>query len=126
MKTLAIFLALAVSGYCVMHSPAVLRAKARMNKTAAAQSAAQPAKPTTGTLVIEYSDPAELLVKLQRVPSGQDIDIRSIGPNEKVISTNLPCSDTAGRATFMEEINREAEWMSRNIQAEIDRIYRVR
>ena len=126
MKTLVIFLGFAVAGYCVMHSPAVLRANARMSKTAAAQSADQPGKPTTGTLVIEYSDPAELLVKLQRVHSGQDIDIRSIGPNERVISTNIPCSDTAARAAFIEKMNREAELMSRNIQAEIDRIYRIR
>jgi len=126
MKALLIFLGFAVSGFWAMHTPAVQRAKARMNKTADARSAAQPAKPTTGTLVIEYSDPAELLVKLQRVPSGQDIDIRSIGPNERVISTNIPCSDTAARAAFIEKMSREAEWMSRNLQAEIDRIYRVR
>jgi hypothetical protein len=126
MKALVFFLGLAVAGYCVMQRPAVQRAKARMAKTAAARSTAQPGQPTTGTLVIEYSDPAELLVKLQRVPSGQNIDVRSIGPNERVISTNIPCSDTAARAAFIEKMNREAEWLSRNIQAEMDRIYRIR
>jgi hypothetical protein len=126
MKTLLIVLGLAVSGYGLMHTPAVERARARMKKTAAAQSAAQAGKPTTGTLVIEYSDPTELLVKLQRVPSGQDIDIRPIGPTERVISTDIRCSDTVARAEFMEKMNREHEWMSRNIQAEMDRIYRGR
>lgn len=125
MKALVFFLGLAVAGYCVMQRPAVQRAKARMNKPAAAKSATPSAKPTTGTLVIEYNDPAELLVKLQRVPSGQDIEVRQVGP-DRVYATNIPCSDTAARAAFMEKMNREAEWMSRNIQAEIDRIYRNR
>ncbi len=125
MKALMFFLGLAVAGYCVMQRPAVQRAKARMNKTAVAKSAAQPAKPIPGTLVIEFNDSAELLVKLQRVPSGQEIEIRQVGP-DRVYATNIRCSDTAARAAFMEKMNREAEWMTRNIQAEIDRIYRIR
>jgi hypothetical protein len=110
----------------LMHTPAVERARARMKKTATARSAAQAAKPTSGTLVIEYSDPADLLVKLQRVPSGQDVDLRFTGPSERVIATNIPCSDPAARAAFVGKLQREDEWMSRNIDAEIDRIYRGR
>jgi hypothetical protein len=75
--------------------------------------------------VIEFSDMTDLLIKLRRVRAGQDIDIRQVGPDIIVTATGIRCGDTAAMAAFMEKVSKEHEFLSREIQREINRINRM-
>jgi hypothetical protein len=130
MKTIAFILAVSLAGYLAFNfSPAGQRAKQRMRQNAAAAQSSkaveQSQQMADDVLVVEFSDMSDLLAKLRRIRTGQQIDIRQVGPDPAPISTGIPCSDKAAIAAYMEKVNREADWLSRNVALEIKRINRI-
>lgn len=122
MPTLAFIAILCLVGFVAFNfSPAGQRAKSQMRKTAAAQARIAQDQPSDGVLVVEFTDMTDLLIKLRKVRTGQETDLRQVGPG-RVIETGIRCGDTAAMAAFMAEANKENEFLSREIQREINRI----
>jgi hypothetical protein len=126
MNTLAFLAIVLLAGFLAFHcSPAGNRARLGMQQKAAAQAKEAQNQPPVGVQVIEFSDMTDLLIKLRRVRAGQDIDIRQVGPDIIVTATGIRCGDTAAMAAFMEKVSKEHEFLSREIQREINRINRM-
>ena len=126
MPTLLFIAILCLVGFVAFNfSPAGQRAKSQMRKTAAAQARIAEEQPPGGVLVVEFTDMTDLLIKLRKVRTGQETDLRQVGPG-MVIATGIRCGDTAAVAAFMAKANAENEFLSREIQREINRIDRMR
>lgn len=125
MQTLAFLAILFLVGFVAFNfSPTGQRAKSQMKKNAAAQARIAQEQPTGGVLVVEFTDMTDLLIKLRKVRTGQETDIRQVGP-DMVIATGIRCGDTAAMAAFMAKANKENEFLNREIQRELNRISRM-
>ena len=74
---------------------------------------------------MEFTDLTDLLIKLRKVRTGQETDIRQVGPDQTMVVTGIRCGDTEAMAAFMAKAGKEHEFLSREIQRELNRIDRV-
>ena len=81
------------------------------------------------TLVIKFTDGEDLLAQLQKVKTGQKIEIRHVGPSQAPVSTGISCSDEAAKAAYMRDVEpiRQAEMARLNhaLDVEFRRIQQV-
>jgi hypothetical protein len=80
--------------------------------------------PSGGVVVIEYTDPDDLLAKLRKVKVGQKLDLREVG-SKAPVSTGLYCNDKVGIANFMAQEDARLARLNRELEIEFARINKV-
>ena len=76
----------------------------------------------SGSLVVTYSTPEELLAKLRPLKTGQKIDLQYVGGPTQLVNTGIKCSDQVAKAAFQERFQKDADEKALAIDAELARI----